>query len=211
MKKRPVQSFIKPRRQVTVLDDLEQPMKSRIVENGRNEHRFRVFPWRRSAIFLADGMENIQGLDRLIQDNYLVLDISGNAVHVPLLERLLLRADEEGRPAGKDHAHLLVWMAMLGHHGMGFQVHKRQHHLVTRTGGDVDAGENLVTGQFAGGWKIMAHALGSNGKTPARMLGSLSGNCLQSASENRQVWDVISSRRSRCQIPSGNAFPPAPG
>src|SRR6516164_4068469 len=136
-----------------------------ITDCGKRKKRtpLQRFPWRRSAILLADGMENIQGLDRLIQDNHLVLDISGNAVHVPLLERLLLRADEEGRPAGKDHAHLLVWMAMLGHHGMGFQVHKRQHHLVTRTGGDVDAGENLVTGQFAGGWKIMAHALGSNG------------------------------------------------
>src|SRR5215467_4976020 len=77
-----------------------------VETKGENECRFSFFPWRRSAILLADGMKNIQGLDRLVQDNHLVLDISGNAVHVPLLERLLFRADEEGRPARKDHAHL---------------------------------------------------------------------------------------------------------
>ncbi len=51
------------------------------------------------SILLPHRSEDVQHLDGLIQRDHFVPDVSRNLVEISRPQRLLLRADEEGRPA----------------------------------------------------------------------------------------------------------------
>ena len=78
----------------------------------------------RSAIILADGVEDVQRLQALGERGDAVLDVAGNAVHVAFLQGSVLVADVENRLALQDHADLFVRVAVLGDLRSGQNVHR---------------------------------------------------------------------------------------
>src|SRR5207237_4346463 len=80
-------------------------------------------------VVLADRMEDVERLDRLLQGNDLMAHVARDAEDVARPERLFLAADNENGPALEDDADLLVRMAMLFHHGVRLEGGEREHHL----------------------------------------------------------------------------------
>src|SRR5438552_945157 len=80
------------------------------------------------------------------QGDHLVTNITGYAKYIPRPESLFLAADDEGRAAFEDDAHLLVRMAMLFNHGVRLKFRQRQHHFLGGAGSNGNAGEDRMRG-----------------------------------------------------------------